>query len=253
MNNILHIKEIGSRGKYKLYKVLKECPICNKRYDEHWKVVNHIRKTKDENHQIFLKKQEVKVVGVFISNTGRVGDMSDELYKCKNIFCGISYMRIVEILEKYIPKEEIRKIQKKRLSNIMKTIPKTPEHNKKVSEGVKKAWRDGKFDTEEYKKAKEIGYKNRRSYAGKNNPMYGKPSPKGAGFGKGGIRKDINHYVRSTWEANICRVCQYVDREYKEGLNHKKIESGKVLIREEKIGVEYNWIEERMKKKSMKN
>ena len=45
--------------------------------------------------------------------------------------------------------------------------------------------------------------------------MYGKPSPKGSGFGKGGVRKDIGHYVRSTWEANVCRIFKYMNRDYK--------------------------------------
>jgi hypothetical protein len=137
------------------------------------------------------------------------------MYNNKNIFCGISYMRIVEILERYIHKDEIRKIQKQRISSILKTIPKTKEHNKKVSDSIKKAWKDGKFNTKEYIKAIERGYKKRPSIKGKNNPMYGKPSPRGAGFGKGGIRKDIGHYVRSTWEANVCRIFQYMKRDYK--------------------------------------
>jgi len=36
--------EQKNRGRYKKYKILKECPICYKEYDEHWKVINHIRK-----------------------------------------------------------------------------------------------------------------------------------------------------------------------------------------------------------------
>ena len=115
---------------------------------------------------------------------------------------------------RHISSEELEGIRRKRISATLKDVPKTLDHNKKVSNSIKKAWADGKFDTDDYKKAKEIGYKKRRSYKGKNNPMYGKPSPKKAGFGKGGIRKDIGHYVRSTWEANICRVCRYVGRGY---------------------------------------
>jgi len=212
-----------------LFKVLRFCPICGRDYNRHWKVINHIRKTHDKRHQNFLKKQEKEVVNLFLSNKGRVGDLFYNLYKIRNIFCGISYTRIDEILEKYIQKEEIKKIQRKRTSSIMKKIPKTPEHNHKVSLAVKKAWKEGKFDTVENIKARKIGYEKRKSFKGKNNPMYGKPSPKGAGRGKGGIRKDIGHYVRSSWEANICRVFKYVNRVYE--YESKRF---KIIIDEEK-------------------
>lgn len=96
----------------------------------------------------------------------------------------------------------------------MKKIPKSKDHNEKVSKAVKKAWDDGKFDTEEYKKAYQKGINHRPSMSGKNNPMYGKPSPKGSGRGRGGIREDIGHYVRSSWEANICRASNLIQRKY---------------------------------------
>ena len=199
---------------YNHCRFLKECPICGKEYDMHWKVVSHIRKTKDQDHQELLREQELEVLKCYKNNTKHNFYLKDMLYKSKNIFSGISYERILGIVDRYISSEELEKIRKERISVTLKGVPKTVEHNKNVSKAVKKAWDDGKFDTKEYKKAKEIGYKNRRSYKGKNNPMYGKPSPKGAGFGKGGIRKDIGHYVRSTWEANLCRVCNLVDRKY---------------------------------------
>jgi len=96
----------------------------------------------------------------------------------------------------------------------MKTLIKTDEHNKHVSESVKRAWKEGKFDTEEYLKASKEGYKKRRSFAGKNNPMYGKKSPIGSGRGKGGIREDIGFYVRSSWEANLCRIFKLYNRDF---------------------------------------
>ena len=203
------------RGRYKIYKILKKCPICNKKYNEHWKVVNHIRKTHNEEHQIFLKQQEDEVYRLFMENTGKVEELADKLYLNKNIFCGISYMRIEDILEKYIDRIELKKIKNKRISRTMKTIPKTAEHNKNVSIAVKKAWDNGTFNTEEYKEAKRLGYLKRRSFAGKNNPMYNVECPKGAGYGKGGKRKDLNNqYFRSTWEANICRILELKKRDY---------------------------------------
>ena len=31
---------------------------------------------------------------------------------------------------------------------------------------------------------------------------------------RGGVRKDLGHYVRSGWEANICRLLKYLDKSY---------------------------------------
>lgn len=49
--------------------------------------------------------------------------------------------------------------------------------------------------------------KNRKSYKGKNNPMYGKPAPKGSGIGKGQYYKNI--WLRSSYEV---RYAKYLDR-----------------------------------------
>lgn len=58
---------------------------------------------------------------------------------------------------------------------------------------------------------------------GINNPNYGKKHPglnKGrlpsllAGRGKVGFRDDINHFVRSTWEANFARFLQFMKIDY---------------------------------------
>src|SRR3989344_860684 len=38
--------------------------------------------------------------------------------------------------------------------------------------------------------------------SGKGNSMFGMPSP----HRKGGFRKDLNHYVRSSWEADFARI-----------------------------------------------
>jgi len=199
----------------KTYRFLQFCPICNKEYNEHWKIVNHIRKTKDKNHQEFLINQEKEVFELYKINIKNRYYIKEMLYEKKNMFAGIDYGKIMNILHNYIPDNKFDNIRRKRISATMKTVPKTAAHNKKVSEAVKKAWKDGTFDTEEYKKAKQKGYDKRRSYSGKNNPMYGKPCPKGAGRGKGGIRKDLGFYVRSTWEANIARICILIGRPYK--------------------------------------
>jgi len=49
--------------------------------------------------------------------------------------------------------------------------------------------------------------KNRKSFKGKNNPMYGKPAPKGSGIGKGQYYK--NTWLRSSYEV---RYAKYLDK-----------------------------------------
>jgi len=36
-----------------------------------------------------------------------------------------------------------------------------------------------------------------------------------AGYSKYGFRKDLNHFVRSSWEANTCRILKFLGVEYK--------------------------------------
>jgi len=50
--------------------------------------------------------------------------------------------------------------------------------------------------------------KNRKSVKGKNNPMYGKPAPKGSGLGKGQYYKSI--WMRSSYEI---RYAKYLDKQ----------------------------------------
>ncbi len=198
---------------YHKHQFLTHCPICLKDYDQHWKVVNHIRKSKEDKHQSFLRIQEEQYIAVYDSSDRK--KFYDELAKKKNIFAGTSFAHSSKILRNKYSAKELEKTRKHRISKTMRNVPKSKEHNENVSKSVKEAWARGLFDTKEVKAARKKGYANRVSFAGKNNPMYGKPCPKRAGKGKGGYREDIGHYVRSRWEANVCRICNYVGREYK--------------------------------------
>lgn len=195
-----------------LYKFLESCPICNRPYNEHWKVVNHLRKHKDADHKAYLVKQEQEYIEVY--QTTERQNLHKALFEQHNVFCGTSFAHSSKILHRLTDKKDREQNRRQRISKTMSITIKTSEHNSRVSIGVSKAWQQGKFDTDEVKAARAIGYKNRPSVKGENNPMFGKPCPKGAGRGKGGIREDIGHYVRSTWEANICRICIYVGRKY---------------------------------------
>jgi len=58
-------------------------------------------------------------------------------------------------------------------------------------------------------KGRETQIKNGKS-KGSNNPMYGKVST----HAKTGYRKDLNHSVRSSWEANFARILNFLDLRY---------------------------------------
>ena len=195
------------------FRFLRICPVCEQTYDQHWKVVNHIRKTKDERHQVFLEAQEQEFFQVYTKVSRQ--QLHYELSILHNIFAGVSFANSHVILHRFISAEDRKQNRVQRIGQTLESQPKSAAHNLKVSAAVKQAWADGKFDTDEVKLARQIGYSHRRSFAGVNNPMFGKPSPKGAGHGKGGIRPDIGHYVRSTWEANLARIYVLVNRNYK--------------------------------------
>lgn len=197
---------------HKKYATLDQCPICHCRYDLHWKVVSHIRKCEDNKHVDFLTQQEKEVLETY--KDSERSKLHENLFYKNNIFCGISFCRIRRILHREFSPEDMKNERIRRISETMAKTPKTKQHNANVAAAVKKAWKEGKFDTEKVKEARIKGYANRRSFKGKGNPMYGKPSPKGSGRGKGGIRKDIGHYVRSRWEANICRIYNLHKRPY---------------------------------------
>jgi DNA polymerase III alpha subunit len=59
-------------------------------------------------------------------------------------------------------------------------------------------------------KADEIKESLSKRMSGRGNHMFGKPSPNG----KRGYRKDLGHYVRSTWEADFARILKLLEIEY---------------------------------------
>lgn len=77
----------------------------------------------------------------------------------------------------------------------------TKETRKKFSDANVQKWKDGKYGGKRYRKkisvANRLAWK-RGSY---DNVHFGR--------GKTGFRKDIGHFVRSTWEANYARILNY--------------------------------------------
>jgi len=196
---------------------LTKCPICEREYDSHWKVVNHIRKTKDKNHIDLLSRDEFEIINLYRQNKNvKRENIHNIIYSLNkiNIFLGISYEKIMLFVSKHFSKDEMNSFKNSKISKTMKTLVKTDEHNKNVSNSVSRAWKDGKFHTIKNIEARRKGIEGRRSFSGSGNPMYGKASPVGSGRGRGGFRDDIGHYVRSTWEANFCRILKLNNREY---------------------------------------
>jgi hypothetical protein len=101
-----------------------------------------------------------------------------------------------------------------------------PKRNRKEAAKVKKyssgleEWREengswNKGLTKENPKMKDLIDKGRITQIkngkskGSNNPMYGKVSNS-----KSGYRKDLGHFVRSSWEANFARILNFINLPY---------------------------------------
>ncbi|MCD6086044.1 DNA polymerase III subunit alpha, partial [bacterium] len=90
----------------------------------------------------------------------------------------------------------------------------TVENNeiwKKAAQKISKALRGRTFE-EIYgpEKANEMKKKLSLRSRGSNNPMFGKKPP----HRKGGYRKDLGHYVRSSWEADFARILKLYNLDY---------------------------------------
>jgi hypothetical protein len=83
--------------------------------------------------------------------------------------------------------------------------------------GVKKGNKPWNKNTEGLQIAWNIGLTKETDerVAKYGNSHKGHPCYDGSGNSKSGYRKDIGHFVRSTWEANFCRVLQYFGVNYK--------------------------------------
>jgi len=63
-------------------------------------------------------------------------------------------------------------------------------------------------------KAAQIKAKLSALNTGKNNAMYGRPPTATKTYTKAGVREDLGHYVRSSWEADLARVFKYLELNY---------------------------------------
>ena len=109
----------------------------------------------------------------------------------RNLYLGKTY-------EEIYGKERAEEI-KETLSELWVGRTFSKSHRKNLSKAAVVLWQD-----EEYKKSR----------SGKNSSRYGKNANKGAGVGIQGYRKDIGIFVRSRWEANVCRIFNYLGINY---------------------------------------
>jgi hypothetical protein len=100
------------------------------------------------------------------------------------------------------------KEQKENLSNVMKGKTKSDEH--------KQALREAKAKEDKKHRAKVNGDNRRGSHHTRETIEHiAKTSNQKHPFrGKSGIREDIGHFVRSTWEANFARILRHLGWKY---------------------------------------
>lgn len=99
-----------------------------------------------------------------------------------------------------------------------KLHPNRPWLGKKRPEVKKFLTMKGRHHTEEWKQQISKEYKNRKVSEEQkiqiSRTLMGHPANPGSGRGKSGRRKDIKHYCRSTWEANLARTLLYDELNY---------------------------------------
>ncbi len=91
----------------------------------------------------------------------------------------------------------------------------SPNKDKKLSEKTKKKMSESRKGRRMSKEAKEkirkanLG-KERPEMVGKNNPMFTHPDARKSKYGKVGFREDLGFVVRSSWEADMSRIFNYL-------------------------------------------
>ncbi|MGH9844266.1 MAG: DNA polymerase III subunit alpha, partial [Blastocatellia bacterium] len=63
-------------------------------------------------------------------------------------------------------------------------------------------------------RAAELRANASKQFSGKGNPMYGRSQQGAMAYSVAGVREDLGHYVRSTWEADFARVLKYCGLPY---------------------------------------
>lgn len=101
------------------------------------------------------------------------------------------------LLKTYKERPEILKNRKRSV------IKHTKESKRKTSETLKNTW-------QRIKNSPHILERNRKI----SKALIGHKTNEGSGVAKGGIREDIGHYVRSSWEANFCRLLKSKNIKY---------------------------------------
>lgn len=103
----------------------------------------------------------------------------------------------------------------KGLKGYNSNYPRSVEWKQKISDSNKQRFIDNPQLREESSRRWKLLYST------------GKIKSKAHGNAKGGFREDIGHYVRSIWEANICRIFNFLNIKYQYEPEVFEMKSGK--------------------------
>lgn len=215
------------------------CPICNKEIKRSY---GHFKTLKDEHHQNIFNQQLDLVLSLFYDYSFN----SSNLEEFNVLF---PYSSCLEIWKNYYGLSECKnranKLNALSVSKAMTGKVLSDEHKRSLSDSHigQKAWNKGltvedprirniqnkrnetmsRVLTDKYKNGEMIAWKKGKN--SESNPelkeMHSKISKKMASKqqnnsrGISGIRKDIGHHAASTYEANIYRILQFHQCNYK--------------------------------------
>lgn len=118
---------------------------------------------------------------------------------------GVSFAPMQRFFKKHHIRTRTLKEAKKESKKTLVGLKKWRQKNGSWNKGLSKADPRVKKNIESGRLTQIKNEKNK----GPNNPMYGK-TPKW----KAGFRKDLGHFVRSSWEANFCRILKHLGIQY---------------------------------------
>jgi hypothetical protein len=194
------------------------CPICNERVRTAKALERHCIETRETKHSCLIFNEtntdnwvECKICGLrrsIISNHIKIHNISLEDYKNKygEVYSKNHLKNIQENGRKVLLKEGFQI----GVNNSFFGKHHTKKWGKRVSKKLKAK---NALLSQHFNKGRKHTLVTRRRMSlgrmGDKNGRYGKPAARTSAFSIHGFRKDINHYVASTFEANFARYLQF--------------------------------------------
>lgn len=201
------------------------CEICGKEFDTFQEKGNHIRwKHERYDNNAYSKKLKKSAEK---ANERRFGKWVEEKVECSNPNCK------KEVLIKY---REGKKLEKYFCSRSCANIRDLSINSKKkISEGIKRSWKDGKYDTEEYwekqRKNKKFSSAIEREIINHFKNKY----PGGKWKSGGSIIVEGERIVRDLWSDDL-KICFEYD-----GIWHFKDINGQLEKKQKKDKLLEKW------------